>query len=221
MRTSTILSAILACAMFAGGCRAGAFLKNKDKTLEEIATYINMLHRTKDFHTIYSLFNVGTRPNSAVLRDRYTELVRRYRQLKKGEVGPLGKNVSKEEGLNLVINGYKILTTPEYSQVYEWVLNEAPPNFMEAVLRRGVARKRAKISAPGVGAWLAFLVFSLVLFDLLSTFLPYYVGKSSETRRVGKRPKKKHAAAPQERPGLRDMHISKIFSRVLRRGAQV
>lgn len=217
-------------ALLAVGTALGEVETEKEKLLGEIASYVNMLHQTKKFYTIYTLFDVSERSSKGEVKEKYAKLIRRYRLLKKDEIGPLGKEIDRQTALNLINTGYRIITDEKYKRLYDWVVNEAPPNFIDFISRKQKKGRHVPVSAPGPVTWLVFLFLAFFLFDLLSTVLPHYLERAK--REASPRREKglwkeekggyKGRKPPQEKPapaklGLGDMRTFKILRYVQRR----
>lgn len=189
--------------------------------LQEVAEYIELLHEAGSKHyTIFDLLGVTPRSTERELKSARAHLMQECNRMKKKKEGPFGPGIDQNKARVLVLNGFKILSSPELRQAYEWILHDAPPHFMQEFRTRRKEAKRIKYHAPSIILLGSLLLFTLVLFDIVTTFSPYYLNDLLNPQKISplkkkKEKKKKQTENPQpiKKPTFGDTFTAKIYRR--------
>ncbi|KAI5170633.1 hypothetical protein NEFER03_0092 [Nematocida sp. LUAm3] len=179
--------------------------------IEKVAEYIDMLQATGKYHMIYSLFGTTKYTTEEEIKQKQAILLKKCYAMKKKGGSPLGEHIPYADARLLIVNGYKILTDKRLKEAYEWILNDSPPDFMEAFRRRKSAKRKIQFTMPS-GVLMGLLVLSMLLLcDVLSTFSTVQggtLGKGKKKQRKEKKEKKE-----KKRVTLRDTFTYRIFSK--------
>ncbi|KAI5185284.1 hypothetical protein NEHOM01_0742 [Nematocida homosporus] len=181
-----------------------------NKTIDKVAEYIDLLQSTGKYHMIYNLFGVGNGVSKDTLRKRQTALLKECYLQKKSGGSPLGKEINYNLARTLISTGYQILTDPELKEAYDWVLNDAPPEFMFQYRRRkekslalfSFMPSALLVALVSLGVWL--------ILDIVYTF-----ASRSGSHRATKKEKQKEKRGKQKGgvrlPTWRDTMTARTF----------
>lgn len=191
------------------------------KALQEVAEYIEMLHEAGSKHyTIFDLLGVSPRSTEREMKSARAHLMQECNRMKKRKEGPFGPGIDQNKSRVLVLNGFKILSSPELRRAYEWILQEAPPHFMEEFRTRRKEAKRLKYHTPPAILVVILILSTLFLFDLVSTFSPYYLHgvlspEKSKALKKKKEKKRRQADAPLsiKKPTFWDTFTARAYIR--------
>ncbi|KAH9385468.1 uncharacterized protein NEMAJ01_0364 [Nematocida major] len=194
-------------ALFACACMCIA-----PKDIDHVAAYIVTLQKA-GYSTIFSLFDVGRGAKKQDLAKKHAQLIKAcYISKTKKKEMPIGQGLSENEAKTIIVNGYQILTQPNLRAAYNWILDEAPPHFMENYTARAGRKGGAHVSMPSGFSLLLTFVLCFVVFDALRVCMPVGPGKGAEkTKKSGKKNK---AQEPRKVIQLGDMYLCRAFRAV-------
>lgn len=217
---STKLAAIFCLILSLGQCMTG-------KDLDYVASYIVTL-QDAGYETIFSLFNLSHSASDKEIARQQAKLIKQcYLAKMKKNPMPVGKGLTEVQAKVLIVNGHKVLTEKPLRSVYNWILNEAHPGFMENFRAQSKKRERATIYAPSLISLLVSVSFSLIVFDFLRVYLPLYTEKKKAVV-LTKKQKKSLQKSTVSKPGVTDLYIYKgyrafyrIVSKICKNNSQV
>lgn len=161
------------------------------KDLDYVAAYIQTL-QDAGYETIFSLFEVSRSANSKEIAKQQSRLIKKcYMAKVKKNPMPVGKDLTEVQAKVLIVNGYKILTEKGLRSAYNWILDEAHPQFMENFRARSKAQAQGIFYAPSMLSVLVSLFFSFIVFDFLHLYITYCTrNKNQNTRGLTKKQRK-------------------------------
>jgi len=142
-----------------------------DEALNKVAEYIEMLQKSGKHHTIFSLFGINRNTTEDALKETQAKLLRECYMIKKGVENRFGIDVNPTQAKMLVVNGYKILTEKPLREAYNWILDEAPADFMQIFTRNRKHEGRIAFFMPSLLVFCAVSLAFFVVFDVASTLL--------------------------------------------------
>ncbi|KAI5165143.1 hypothetical protein NEIG_00125 [Nematocida sp. ERTm5] len=190
---------------FLGMCQCMSY-----KEIEQVALYIKTL-QDAGYTTIFSLFNIDrsasrqeiTRSQSKLIKECYISKI-------KGRPMPVGKNLSEMEAKSIIVNGYQILTQPKLRKAYDWILDEAHPQFMENYKSRTHKKTRVPIVMPSIGVLIFSVIFTLIVFDGMRV----YISQKTEIKKAmkSKISKKEKKQLKKMSISMKDMYICRGYN---------
>lgn len=198
-----------------------------NKEIDLVADYIDTLHTITSHRTIYSLFDVDQWVKDSVLKRRRAAMLNKWYKLKREGKPMLGENVNHTQAQNLIVNGYKILTDKKLREAYNWLVNEAPPGFIDEYRKKAAERKKVQFNMPSTFAMILLGTTMWIVFDILCTFLPdsqtqkeIKISKREKKNKKDKRKKesresKEDKESVQEKKTFRDTITYRVFSRAI------
>lgn len=167
------------------------------KDLNYVASYIQNL-QDAGHETIFSLFNLSRYASSKELEKQQSKLIKQcYLAKVKNKPMPIGNGLTEVQAKILIVNGYKILTEKGLRSAYNWILDEAHPQFMENFRAQSKSKARGIFYAPSILSLLASMGFSFVIFDFLRIYLSYHTEKKKQkTTGLTKKQRKMQAKNP-------------------------
>ncbi|EHY65217.1 hypothetical protein NERG_01663 [Nematocida ausubeli] len=191
--------------LFIGMCKCMSY-----KEIDQVALYIRTLQEA-GLTTIFSLFDIDRQADRQEIAKKQSKLIKAcYMAKMKGLPMPIGKNLTENEAKNIIVNGYQILVQPELRKAYNWILDEAHPQFMENYKAKTQRREHVRISMPSIGALAVSIVFTLIVFDALRVYISQSMKvKEALAAKTNKKMKKKQTAPAIDMKG---MYICKAYA---------
>ncbi|KAI5190266.1 hypothetical protein NEMIN01_0965 [Nematocida minor] len=179
------------------------------KDIEHVASYIQNLH-SMGYNTIFSLFDVNRSASPKEITKKHSKLIKEcYMAKVKGKPMPVGKNLTEGEAKMIIVNGYQILMQEHLRKAYNWILDEAHPQFMENYKARAGAQKKGTFYMPSVLSLGISMLFTFIVYDVLRVCISFYTEeKKRKSANILKKQKKNQKPAKID---MKEMYIYKGY----------
>ncbi|KAI5192010.1 hypothetical protein NECID01_1747 [Nematocida sp. AWRm77] len=167
-----------------------------EKEVNKVAQYIVALHEASTHPTIFTLLGVSKKAPESVLNQARAKLLKECYNMKKSPSKNFKSGTTTNMARMLVVGGHEILTDKKLREAYEWILNEAPPEFMRMFFERTKKPAKPVFFMPSALSFVLVLLGSFWLFDIVSTLSSFH--KPAVDTKLKMKQKQKRKAAPTE-----------------------
>lgn len=183
----------------------------REQEINKVANYIEMLQESTNYPTIFMLFGVDRSAPASTLKAVQARLLRECYTMKKGKPSRFGKDITATKAKLLVVNGFDILTDKKLREAYDWILDDAPAEFMQRFVTRNKKAAKPTFFMPSFFVIAIVFVGMAVVFDIAATLFAA-PRPEPEPKQKKKHKRKAAPAAEAKRNTLADTRTYKLLA---------